>query len=127
MNKIHSSSISPFIPARDYALSLHFYQALGFALAYHSEKLSRLQHGESAFFLQNYYVADWADNCVLHLQVDDLEPWWQQAQHLATQYAIRLVPPQDQPWGQRDFVLIDPSGVLWRIAENLTGAQWPEH
>ena len=28
------------------------------------------------------------------------------------------VPPEQRPWKMRDFVLIDPSGVLWRIAEN---------
>ena len=24
----------------------------------------------------------------------------------------------DQPWAMRDFVLIDPAGVMWRIAHN---------
>jgi uncharacterized glyoxalase superfamily protein PhnB len=25
----------------------------------------------------------------------------------------------DRPWAMRDFVLFDPSGVLWRIAHNI--------
>jgi uncharacterized glyoxalase superfamily protein PhnB len=27
--------------------------------------------------------------------------------------------PEDQSWAMRDFTLFDPSGVLWRIAQNL--------
>ena len=26
-------------------------------------------------------------------------------------------PPEDRPWNMRDLVLVDPSGVLWRIAQ----------
>jgi uncharacterized glyoxalase superfamily protein PhnB len=28
-------------------------------------------------------------------------------------------PPADRPWGMRDFVIVDPTGVLWRIAQNI--------
>ncbi|WP_157315019.1 VOC family protein [Chitinibacter sp. GC72] len=122
-----SLQLCTFTPAQDYALSLDFYQALGFELVFRSDELARLQHGDCAFFLQNYYVADWASNSMQHLLVEHIAPWWERAQALAAQYGVRLVPPQDQPWGQRDFVLIDPSGVLWRIAENLRGDSWPAH
>jgi hypothetical protein len=27
-------------------------------------------------------------------------------------------PPADRPWGMRDFVIVDPTYVLWRIAQN---------
>ena len=33
-------------------------------------------------------------------------------------YGVRVVPPRDPPWGMRDFILFDPSGVLWRIGQN---------
>ena len=26
----------------------------------------------------------------------------------------------DQDWGMREFTMHDPSGVLWRIAENIS-------
>ena len=29
-----------------------------------------------------------------------------------------LYDPEDQPWAMRDFTLFDPSGVLWRVAQN---------
>ena len=27
-------------------------------------------------------------------------------------------PPDERPWGMRDFTIADPTGVLWRIAQN---------
>jgi hypothetical protein len=45
------------------------------------------------------------------------------AAHLANadifgRYGVPISPIQQQPWRMRDFVLGDPSGVLWRIAQN---------
>jgi uncharacterized glyoxalase superfamily protein PhnB len=37
----------------------------------------------------------------------------------AGRYGVRIIPPADQPWGMRDFVVIDPTGVLWRIGQNI--------
>src|SRR5438094_892761 len=34
-------------------------------------------------------------------------------------FGISVEKPSDKPWGMRDFPLIDPSGVLWRIGERL--------
>ena len=31
----------------------------------------------------------------------------------------RLTPPADQPWGMREFALVDPSGNLVRIGHDL--------
>ena len=38
-------------------------------------------------------------------------------------YGIRLDAPEQRPWAMRDFVLSDPSGVLWRIAQNTPRPQ----
>jgi uncharacterized glyoxalase superfamily protein PhnB len=35
------------------------------------------------------------------------------------QFAIRVEPPADRPWGLRDFTMTDPGGVLWRIGQNI--------
>ena len=32
--------------------------------------------GGFSFILQDYYVAEWADNLVFHVRVSDLRPWW---------------------------------------------------
>ena len=34
-------------------------------------------------------------------------------------FGVEVGKPQDRPWGMRDFTLFDPSGVLWRIAQNI--------
>ena len=34
-------------------------------------------------------------------------------------YAVRTEPPGDREWQMRDFVLFDPSGVLWRVAQDI--------
>lgn len=32
---------------------------------------------------------------------------------------VRAEPPEDRPWNLRDMILNDPSGVLWRIAQEI--------
>lgn len=113
--------IKAFVPARDFALSKRFYEELGFEIPWSDDALAYMRLGETAFFLQNFYVAEHANNFMMHLIVQDVEGWWVRLQQagIAERYGVRAVPPQDQPWRQRDFVLCDPSGVLWRIAQNI--------
>jgi uncharacterized glyoxalase superfamily protein PhnB len=32
---------------------------------------------------------------------------------------VKAEPPADRPWGLRDFIIVDPTGVLWRIGQNI--------
>ena len=34
-------------------------------------------------------------------------------------YGVKVWPIQLQSWGMRDFCIADPSGVLWRIGQNV--------
>ncbi|WP_431096915.1 VOC family protein [Polaromonas aquatica] len=113
--------VKAFVPARDFALSRRFYEELGFEIPWSDETLAYMRLGDTAFFLQNFYVAEHASNFMMHLTVQDVDGWWARLQQadIAGRYGVRTVPPQDQPWRQRDFVLTDPSGVLWRIAQNM--------
>jgi len=56
---------------------------------------------------------------MMHLLVADVDAWWAQIQQrdLANKYGVRAEPPEQRPWGMRDFIVVDPSGVLWRIAQ----------
>jgi len=58
---------------------------------------------------------------MMHLLVEDVEAWWGhvQAANLAASYGVFVEPPADRSWGIRDFVLVDPTGVLWRIGQNI--------
>jgi len=119
---LDSVELKAFVPARDYEQSQAFYTALGFTPGWSSDELTYFSHGEHcAFLLQNFYVQEHAENCVMHLLVKDVETWWAQVQEaqLTERFGARLIPPQNQPWGMRDFIVIDPSGVLWRIAQNI--------
>jgi len=113
--------IKAFVPAKDFELSKRFYSEIGFTVAWSSDDLAYLRAGETSFLLQKFYVKEHAENVMMHMLVVDVAAWWQhvQAQDIAGRYGVRVVPPADQPWGMRDFVLIDPTGVLWRIGQNI--------
>ncbi len=113
--------IKAFVPARDYGLSLRFYADMGFTLAPDTESVAYLHHGSAAFLLQRFYEEHHAANFMMHLLVEDVDAWWQRLTDagLAVTYGVNLTRPELRPWGMRDFTLTDPSGVLWRIAENV--------
>jgi uncharacterized glyoxalase superfamily protein PhnB len=113
--------IKAFVPARDFALSKQFYEDLGFTIAWSSDDLAYVRHGNASFLLQNFYVEQHADNFMMHLLVEDVDAWWRhvEVQGLRSKYRIMLEPPADRPWGLRDFVITDPTGVLWRIGQNI--------
>lgn len=113
--------VKAFVPAKDYEVSKQFYLDLGFSCRWAAEDLAYFHHGSASFLLQNFYVQDHADNFMMHLLVTDADAWWAriQAQGLVQKYGVRAEPPEDRPWQMRDFVLIDPTGVLWRIGHNL--------
>ncbi|MDZ7855896.1 VOC family protein [Sphaerotilus sp.] len=120
--------IKAFVPARDYALSLRFYADMGFTLASDTAGVAYFLHGNASFLLQDFYDEAHARNFMMHLLVEDVDAWWQRLHDagLAQTYGVRLDRPELRPWGMRDFVLTDPSGVLWRIAQNVP-TQRPSH
>lgn len=111
--------VKAFVPARDFARSIAFYQALGFTKASEDDGIAYFHHGNASFLLQDFFVAAHADNFQMHLLVEDVEGWHAVASAVAQQFDVRISDPQDQPWAMRDFTLFDPSGVLWRIGQNI--------
>jgi catechol 2,3-dioxygenase-like lactoylglutathione lyase family enzyme len=121
MTNMTTVEIKAFVPARDFDLSKRFYQDLGFDLAWSDDDLAYFRHGPSSFLLQNFYIKEHASNFMMHLLVEDLDAWWRhvEAQNVVATYGVMAQPPADRPWGMCDFVIVDPTGVLWRIAENI--------
>ena len=121
MSDMTTVEAKAYVPAKDFALSKTFYQDLAFDLVWSSEDLAYLRHGASNILLQNFYKKEHADNFMMHLLVKDVEAWWQhvEAQGLAKKYGVFVEPPADRSWGIRDFVVVDPTGVLWRIGQNI--------
>lgn len=113
-------NLMAFVPAKDLNVSTRFYQELGFELVWQNEGLRQFRAGRFAFLLQDHYVADWADNFMFSLEVDDVDAWWGFLKPLdlpAKYDGVRWKAPQDYPWGLREIHLIDPAGVLWHIAQ----------
>lgn len=121
MANLRAVEIKAFVPARDFALSKRFYADLGFAQASDFDGVACFHHGDVSFLLQDFYIEDVAKNLMMHLLVEDVEAWWELARRadLPARYGVTLGEIQLQPWGMRDFVLFDPSGVLWRIGQNM--------
>jgi len=114
------SALRPFVPAKDFETSKRFYADLGFRVQALGDGLAEVSFGEHSFLLQNYYVAQFADNFVMHALVTDLNSWWTRiaSLDLASRYAVESPrAPRLEPWGLNVAYVFDPSGVLWHFAE----------
>ena len=113
--------LKPFVPARDFALSRRFYAELGFTERSEVGGVAYFLHDEASFLLQDFYNKELAENLMLHLLVEDVDAWHARVASagLAQRYGVKVSAIVQQPWGMRDFALWDPSGVLWRIAQNV--------
>jgi len=111
-------AMRPMVPAKDFEISKRFYIELGFEPNTLADRLVEMQLGASSFILQAYYVQQWADNFVMHMRVSDVKLWWDHIDglDLASRYGVKTRAPQMEDWGLVASV-IDPSRVLWRIAE----------
>jgi catechol 2,3-dioxygenase-like lactoylglutathione lyase family enzyme len=118
---LRAVEIKAFVPARDFDRSKQFYADLGFEIPWSSEDLAYVRYGDTSFLLQRFSVKEHSENFQMHLLVEDVDAWWEEirSRGIAAKYGVRIDEPSDQPWAMRDFPLVDPSGVLWRIAQNL--------
>lgn len=113
----------PFLPAKDFDLSKRFYETLGFTKVLDGE-VAVFQIGVGGFILQDFYRTEWAENFMMQLMVDDLDAWWEHilSLDLPGQFGVPDPrPPAVQPWGLRIAYVIDPSGVLWHVAQRPSG------
>ncbi len=113
--------IKAFVPASDFALSKAFYVDLGFEIPWSDEDLAYVRHGDTTFLLQAFNLHEFIKNFQMHLLVENVDDWHSRvvASGVAARYGVEVGDPQDQPWAMRDFTLFDPSGVLWRVAQNI--------
>lgn len=113
--------IKAFVPASDFSQSKAFYLALGFEIPWSSDDLAYVRLGPTSFLLQAFDHPEFIRNFQMHLLVEDVDAWHAQvvACGATARFGVKLGEPQDQPWGMRDFTLFDPSGVLWRFAQNI--------
>jgi uncharacterized glyoxalase superfamily protein PhnB len=119
-------SLKIFVPARDFAVSKRFYQALGFRLDWEEGDVAQLTIGGTHFLLQNHYARAWAENFMMHIRVPDADAW---AEHARTALPAagfadtRIEGPRNESWGFRIAYVWDPSGVLLHFAEPLAACE----
>jgi uncharacterized glyoxalase superfamily protein PhnB len=113
--------IKAFVPAKDFELSKRFYQDIGFTMTSDGGGIACFDVGGAAFLLQDFHVPEHTANFMMHILVEDVDAWWNaiDASGVVDLYAVRLGPIELQPWRMRDFTLTDPTGVLWRIGQNV--------
>ena len=113
--------IKAFVPAWDFEVSKAFYQAIRFTLASSAQGIAYFHCGNASFLLQDFHVRAHADNFQMHLLVESVDDWHQriEAERIAERFNVKVGTPEDRPWGMRDFTLFDPSGILWRVAQNI--------
>ena len=122
MSNFKVTSITPFLPAMDYELSCRFYQELGFIETATIENATLFEMDGFGFWVQDYYVEDWANNCMLCLYVDDLNSWSARINDIdfAKNYdnKPRVFSQPHEQQGALMMQISDPAGVLWHIRQN---------
>lgn len=115
------TEIKAFVPAQDFALSQAFYSELGFTQASEGGGVAYFHRDGCSFLLQDFYLQSHSENFMMHLLVADVTAWHEhvKASGVVQKYGVTLGELTEQPWRMLDFVLSDPSGVLWRIGQNI--------
>ncbi len=113
-------AIRPFVPAKDFALSKRFYQAIGFYITFEDTDIAMVKQDGTSFILQNFFKQELAENFMMQMLVRDVDAWWSRIDgpQLVADFGVN--PPRApamQSWGMKVGFLFDPSGVLWHVAE----------
>jgi uncharacterized glyoxalase superfamily protein PhnB len=114
------TEIKAFVPSRDFQLSKQFYKDIGFTMASEGGGIAYFRFGHASFLLQDFCAESLAENFMMHMLVEDVDAWWSRIRDsgVDAKYGAKISTIQRQPWRMRDFCVTDPSGVLWRIAQN---------
>jgi catechol 2,3-dioxygenase-like lactoylglutathione lyase family enzyme len=121
MQNLNITEIKAFVPAKDFELSKQFYKDLGFTMASEGGGVAYFHMNLVSFLLQDFCTETLAENFMMHILVEDVDAWWTHIDGtgVASKYGVQLGAIESQPWRMRDFCLSDPSGVLWRIGQNI--------
>jgi hypothetical protein len=68
------------MPAKNFAVSKAFYKVIGCTVDDVNTNRALVELADRRFYLQNYYVKDWAENFEFYIVVEDAHAWYE---HLA--------------------------------------------
>jgi catechol 2,3-dioxygenase-like lactoylglutathione lyase family enzyme len=122
----------PILPARNLDETRAFYQKLGFAPWFRGrgpwdyEIVSR-RHLVVHFFAEPGLTPS-ENKTSCYWRVRDADRFYEEfaALELPSEGIPRLTAPVDQPWGMREFTLVDPSGNRVRVGHDLGDAYIPQ-
>lgn len=121
MNLLNASDVRAFIPARDFAQSKRFHAALGWKTDDVGPGLALVRVADAQhFYIQDYYVQAVAENCMLHLTVDDAAGWHARVSAILASGdfpTARVQAPARQPYGATVTFVHDPTGVLLHLCQ----------
>lgn len=120
MPNLKVSDLRPFIPARDFLLSKHFYASMGWKVKDVDDGIALVQLADEHFYIQNYYLKEFAENCMLHLTVEDAQAWYQHVSSVLQNNKFpgaRVQSPKQQHYGAIVTFVHDPTGVLLHLCE----------
>ena len=120
MVSLKVSDVRPFVPAKDFAVSRDFYASLGWVIEWSDDSLALLANANQRFYLQRYYVKEWAENSMLHITVEDAQSSYVQVKELLDSGRFpgaRVSAPRQEPYGALVTHVWDPAGVLLHLAQ----------
>lgn len=121
MSDLKVSDLRPFIPARDFAQSKRFYASFGWDTRDVADGLALVRLADQQhFYLQDYYVREVAENCMLHATVADAQAWYGHVSSVLRNNdfpGARVQPPKLQPYGAIVTFVHDPAGVLLHLCQ----------
>ena len=126
MGNFKVNNVTAFVPSKDFQLSCQFYENLGFQKTVTNGDAIRYEIDGFGFWLQDYYVKEFAENCMLCLYVEDIYAWHERVKKLELsenygEHAKVFSEPHEE-FGSLIMNLTDPSGVLWHIYQGTQGA-----
>ena len=123
MSGIDFTSIAPIVPVRNLDAALARYRRLGFdARAYQGPQ----RYGFADRGAVSIHLTEWEEHDPLstassvYLYVSDADALYEEWLRL-DDLDGRFHPPQDTPYGLREFAYVDADGTLHRIGSRLTG------
>ncbi|HEY9132323.1 MAG TPA: glyoxalase [Dyella sp.] len=121
MPSLNATDLRPFIPAKDFAQSKAFYASLGWVTKDVGPGIALVTLGDRQhFYIQDYYVKEFAENTMLHVTIDDAHAWYEHVSAVLGDGAFpeaRVGSPVPQSYGATVTFVHDPSGVLLHLCQ----------
>ena len=112
--------VKGFVPSKDIAVSLRFYEAVGWRCNWRVEGLAEIELAGKRLYLQDFYAKEWAENFMIYIDVDDADAWYVHLNRIVESGEfenIRVKPPQIESYGAIVTYAYDPCGVLLHFAQ----------